>query len=95
MCTQSSDIFLARQLILDRQRQVLAYELLFRSSAEQTEVCVRDDALATASVVSAAFRRMGIGAVVGGARAFVNLDAGFLLSSRVEKLPKDQVCSKS
>jgi c-di-GMP-related signal transduction protein len=91
MRSQSSDIFLGRQSILDRQRNVVAYELLFRSSPDQTEACVTDDALATACVVTGAFRKVGIRTVVGGSRAFVNLNAEWLLSGRVEMLPKDQV----
>lgn len=86
-----SDLFLGRQPILDRRRNVVAYELLFRASASHTEACVADDARATACVVSAAFDRIGIRTVVNGARAFVNLDAEWLLSRRVEALPKDQV----
>jgi len=87
----SSDLFLGRQPILDRRRNVVAYELLFRASAGDSDACVADDALATACVVSAAFDRIGIRTVVNGARAFVNLDAEWLLSRRVEALPKDQV----
>lgn len=91
MQPQSSDIFLGRQPILDRQRQVVAYELLYRSSQDQTEACIADDARATACVVTSAFRDIGIRTVVGGSRAFVNLDAEWLLSGRAETLPKDQV----
>ena len=87
----SSDLFLGRQPILDRWRNVVAYELLFRASAGDSDACGADDALATACVVGAAFDRIGIRTVVNGARAFVNLDAEWLLSRRVEALPKDQV----
>ena len=91
MRPQSSDIFLGRQPILDRQRQIVAYELLFRSSANQAEACIIDEAGATAAIITGAFRKMGIGTVVGGARGFVNLDAEYLMSSRVETLPNEQV----
>lgn len=91
MRTNSSDAFLGRQPILDRTGNVVAYELLFRSSAEQTEAHISDDALATAHVVNHAFHDIGIHTVVGESKAFVNLDAESLLSGMVEKLPKDQV----
>ena len=52
MRTQSSDIFLGRQPIIDRPRQIVAYELLFRSSANQAEACVIDPAGATAAVIT-------------------------------------------
>ena len=91
MRNQSSDVFLGRQPILNRQRQVVAYELLFRSSADSFCAGVTDDALATACVVTGAFHTIGIRTVVGGCRAFINLDAEWLLSSKVETLPKEQV----
>jgi c-di-GMP-related signal transduction protein len=91
MQIQSSDVFLGRQPILNRQRHVVAYELLFRSSADQAEARIIDDALATACVVNGAFRKIGIRTVVGESQAFVNLDAEWLLSGEVEKLPKDKV----
>jgi EAL and modified HD-GYP domain-containing signal transduction protein len=82
---------LARQPVVDRNRAIVAYELLYRSSADRSAAVFIDDALATASVVHAAFRRIGIGAVVGGARALINVNAEFLLDRRVERLPPNQV----
>src|SRR4030088_2877347 len=86
----SPDFLLARQPILDRQRTVVAYELLYRSGDRNAAFFI-DDALATASVVNAAFHRIGISAVIGGARALINVNAEFLLSRRVEQLPQSQV----
>ena len=91
MRTRSSEVLLARQPILDRRHAIVAYELLYRTSGDRNAAFVRDDALATASVVNAAFRLIGITAVVGGARALVNVNAEFLLSRRIEQLPQDQV----
>jgi EAL and modified HD-GYP domain-containing signal transduction protein len=67
-----SNIVLGRQPILDRAGRLVAYELLFRAAADQTEAVIDDNALATASVVTRAFRPIGIQTVVGGCRAFVN-----------------------
>ena len=91
MMARSSKIVFARQPIVDRQRAVVAYELLHRSPGYGNVAFIRDDALATASVVNAAVRLIGISAVVGRARALVNVDAEFLLSGRVEQLPQEQV----
>lgn len=91
MQNELSDVFLGRQPIFDCMNRVTAYELLFRSPANQFESGVTDDALATASVVRQAFGRIGITTVVGDARAFVNMDTEWLLSRRIESLPKDKV----
>lgn len=89
MSTQS-DVYLARQPILDCRRRVIAYELLFRGDCPD-EAHVRDDAVATARVISQAFGRLGLRSVVGGAAAFVNVDVEMLHSRRLEKLPRQQV----
>ena len=45
------EVFLARQPIFDRKKQVVAYELLYRSSVKNTyDLSISGD-LATASVV--------------------------------------------
>ena len=91
MCARASAVFFARQPIVDRQGAVVAYELLYRSPGHGNAAFFIDDALATASVVNGAFRLIGISAVVGRARAFVNVNAEFLLSRGVEQLPQEQV----
>lgn len=91
MRTPSSRVLLARQSIVGRDRAVVAYELLYRSASEREGAFFIDNALATADVVDAAFRRIGIQTVVGRTRALVNVDAEFLLSRRIEQLPKETV----
>jgi len=65
--------------------------LLFRGSTDQTAACIADDADATACVVSHAFGKFGIRSVVGSSRAYVNVDADWLLSGRTAKLPEEGV----
>jgi len=91
MQARAPEVFVARQPVLDRQRKLIAYELLFRSASGQAEAQVTDDALATSRVVTRAFRDLGIDTVVGGAKAFVNVDAESLMSKLVETLPTDRV----
>ncbi|MCA1979815.1 MAG: EAL domain-containing protein [Thiobacillus sp.] len=86
----SSEIFLGRQPILDREQRVVAYELLFRAGHTAT-AGVTDDMQATASVIYHAFSEMGIQAVLGPHLGFINVSADMLLSETIELLPRAQV----
>ncbi len=86
----TTDIFLGRQPILDRDQRIVAYELLFRS-ANTASAVVTDDMQATASVIHHAFSEMGVQAVLGEQLGFINVSADMLLSDLVEFLPKSQV----
>jgi EAL and modified HD-GYP domain-containing signal transduction protein len=91
MTTPAPEVFVARQPVLDRERNVVAYELLFRSSGKNGEARPTNHALATAGVVRRAFCDLGIDTVVGGAKAFINVDAVSLMNSLIETLPADRV----
>jgi hypothetical protein len=78
MRTRSSRALLARRPVSNRQRAVVAYGLLYRSPCEHGGAFFVDNALATVDAVDAAFRRIGITAVVGRARALVNVNAELL-----------------
>jgi EAL and modified HD-GYP domain-containing signal transduction protein len=86
----TSDIFLGRQPILDRDQRIVAYELLFRSADTDT-AGVTDDMQATASVIQHAFGEMGVQAVLGSQLGFINVSADMLLSDLVELLPRERV----
>ena len=86
----TTEIFLGRQPILDRDQRVVAFELLFRSGRTQT-AGVTDDMQATASVIQHAFSEMGAQAVLGPHLGFINVNAEMLLSDLVEILPREQV----
>jgi c-di-GMP-related signal transduction protein len=88
MWTHCSKVLFARQPIVDQRHDIVAYELLYRSSDDRDTAFFMDDSVATATVVNAAFRRIGIEAVVGRAKALINVNAEFLLSHRVEQLPR-------
>ena len=83
--------FFARQPILDRNENLCAFELLFRSGGGAAGAGVADDTLATAQVMLNAFGEMGIANVLGAHKGFINLDAKFLYSDTVELLPRQQV----
>lgn len=84
------EIFLGRQPILDRDERLVGYELLFRTSAENSSN-VSDDAQATASVILHAFGNIGVSAVLGAYRGFINVSAEMLFSDMIEWLPPEQV----
>jgi EAL and modified HD-GYP domain-containing signal transduction protein len=83
------DFFLARQPILDRDQQLVAYELLFRS-ANTGSAGVNEDLFATASVI-AHLAELGLDHVAGDVLAFVNIDAGALHSGILAVLPPEKV----
>ena len=80
------DIFIGRQPILDRERKLYAYELLFRHS-HQNGAEVSDDLAATATVLSHVINELGLEASLGPYIGFVNFDARMLMSDAIEMLP--------
>jgi c-di-GMP phosphodiesterase len=83
------DFFLARQPILDREQDLVAYELLFRSAASGP-ANVTDDLAATASVI-AHVSDLGMENVIGASLGYINVDATVLMSDFVEFLPREKV----
>ena len=53
------DIFIGRQPILNREEQLVAYELLFRSG-HHNHARIEDDLSATAAVISHTFSDLGV-----------------------------------
>ncbi len=82
--------FLGRQPIMGRQRELVAYELLFRAGAENVAV-VHDDVEASAVVIQRVFIDLGMRAALGDKAGFINLSAELLMSDLIEMLPRDQV----
>lgn len=89
--TDSGEVFLGRQPILDRNQQLVAYELLFRSGSSVNSASVADDVQATATVIANAFFELSVGDALGPYKGFINVDEAFLLSDTIELLPKDCV----
>lgn len=82
------DFYLARQPILNPDKSLAAYELLFRS-ADTGPAEVHDDLHATACVLAHA-SLLGMETVMGAARAFVNLDSAALKCDFIQFLPKEK-----
>ncbi|MGA2551361.1 MAG: EAL domain-containing protein [Burkholderiaceae bacterium] len=83
-------VYLARQPIVNRDEELWAYELLFRSGAPTYDATF-EATEATASVVRNAFYGMGIESTLGSVRGFVNVDEHFLMSEAVESLPAQHI----
>lgn len=83
-------VFLGRQPIFDRDRQVTAYELLYRHSG-QTEAAQRDDRYATSVVMVDALMSFGLDRLVGSQRAFLNMDTASLVAELPLSLPPQRV----
>ncbi|MFA6761234.1 MAG: EAL domain-containing protein [Sulfuricurvum sp.] len=79
---------LAKQPILNSTGEVIACELLFRSS-EKNYATIDSNSLATACVIANAFS-IGVENIVKGRLAFINVDREFLLSDAILNLPSAQ-----
>jgi EAL and modified HD-GYP domain-containing signal transduction protein len=84
------EVFVGRQPIYTQQMDVFAYELLFRSGEVQ-HAGVTDGNQATAHVLVNTFLELGLDALVGSKRAFVNLTRDFLLQDYSLVFPADRV----
>jgi c-di-GMP-related signal transduction protein len=91
--TENQQVFLGRQPILDREQQLLAYELLFRNGpiTAGNRADILDARQATASVIANAFTEFSVSDALGPYRAFINVDHEFLFSDLIEVLPKEMV----
>lgn len=82
------EIFIARQPIFDRQQQVYAYELLFRSSLENIFNHADLDH-ASSKVALDSFFILGIDTITGGRKAFINVTREMLVNGYVALLPRE------
>lgn len=90
MVMSATHFFLGRQPILDRNGDVHAYELLFRSG-ETNAAHIVDDHHATIQVITRAFGELGIQAVIGEALGFINLDTHLLTCTVIDALPQERI----
>ena len=91
MSSSSRDILIGRQSILDRNGQIFAYELLFRSTRGAEEAHVSDDTMATASVIVDTLMEVGVTRVLGDKKGFVNIGRDFLLGDAIFLLPAEHL----
>jgi len=84
------DVFVARQPIFDRRRQVHAYELLFRADAIRNEYNGMDAGAATSQVIANSLLAIGLDTILNGRKAFLNFGRSLLLADGWRSLlPKE------
>ncbi|PKM83067.1 MAG: diguanylate phosphodiesterase [Firmicutes bacterium HGW-Firmicutes-14] len=84
------DVFVARQPIFNKQQRVFGYELLYRL-AGQDRYDFHDGDRATSELIANSFILIGLEALTGGKRAFINFTRNLLLTDTAFILPKDLV----
>lgn len=88
---QDANYLIGRQPILDRNEEVIAYELLFRSAVSHNAATVANATHATASVIINALSGFGLERILGNHKGFINLELDLLLSDSLGILPRDRV----
>ncbi|MBM9536544.1 EAL and HDOD domain-containing protein [Desulfobulbus alkaliphilus] len=84
------DIYIARQPVFNRKKQLFAYEVLYRSSIENTcpSSVLGDDA--TNTVLAHVLFNIGLETITGGRRALINFTENHLLQQTPTYLPREQ-----
>jgi len=87
------EVFLGRQPILDRNQQLFAYELLFRSGKAEDGnfASFVDGNQATATVITHAFTEFSMADALGPYQGFIKVDQGLLFSDLINALPPHSV----
>ena len=80
--------FLGRQPILDRNQEIIGFELLFRS-ADIGHAIFDSYSQACSDVIAHALTSFGIHEVLGGKLGFININRDLLMSDLFELLPQD------
>jgi c-di-GMP-related signal transduction protein len=83
---EPESVYLGRQPIIDRNGALHAYELLFRDSPDN-RARIFDDVQATAHVVARTVGEIGLSAVLGEYRGFVNMNRDLLFDDIVHIMP--------
>ena len=85
------EAFIGRQAILDQQKKVYAYEILFRSGLKNAFDPNLDGNVATQSVMVNAMLDFGMNKLVSDKRAFINFTEQNLLNRAPKLLPSENV----
>jgi EAL and modified HD-GYP domain-containing signal transduction protein len=88
------DTYFARQPILDRRRNVCAYEVLYRSGPDSNAAGVVDGESATAQVLASAFNDIDLPDLLAGRPGFVNLPRETILERALLSFPPSRVAAE-
>jgi len=83
-------IYLARQPIVDVNKELVGFELLFRAT-EVNAADATDSVFATSTVIANAFTEIGLDQVIGNVDGYLNVDSDFLFSEMIEALPASRI----
>lgn len=83
----SNQLFMARQPILNADKELFAYELFYRDDEGKSDIS--DPREATSSVLVNVLNQIGLQGSVGNFKAFVNVGANILMTEILYSLPKD------
>ncbi|WP_040727484.1 EAL and HDOD domain-containing protein [Thiomicrorhabdus sp. Kp2] len=89
--SQLIDIYVGRQPIFNRNLEVIAYELLFRSGSQNNHAMILGGDTASAQVMMNVFGEMGLEEVLGQHKGFINFTEGLLLREYQPFFPKKKV----
>lgn len=87
----SEAAFVGRQAIVDRDRKVVAYELLYRRAKGSVVADFDEQNEAAVRVIANTFASLGEEAVLGGLVGFFNVTREVFLSDTIHALPKERV----
>ncbi|MFW2490652.1 EAL and HDOD domain-containing protein [Clostridium chromiireducens] len=85
------DVYVARQAIFDINKEVIAYEVLFRNNNIDNEFISIKNVNPTLDVIRNSFFVIGINKITGGKKAFVNFDEELIKSEIIERFSKDHL----
>lgn len=88
------DTYFARQPILDRRRNVCAYEVLYRGGPNSTTAGFVDGHAATAQVLASAFNDIDLPDLLAGRPGFVNLPREALIERALLAFPPTKVAAE-
>ena len=84
-----ASVYVARQPILDAQRALFAYELLFRDGLDNVMPPIEGD-VATSKLLAHSFLNIGLESVSAGNRVFINFTRNLLVQEVPALFPRDQ-----
>lgn len=87
-------LHVARQPIFNKQKQIVAYELLHRDAPGSNAYMATDGNAATSSVITSAFLSFGLDLLTGDTLAYVNFTTELLLQCAPLLLPRDQLVTE-
>lgn len=90
MSDAGMNVFLGRQPILDRRRNIVGYELLFRA-ADTDHADIENYSNVDSFVISHVLSNFGFGEVLGRHLGFINVTENLLMSDSLEILPAGKV----